>query len=430
MRLYLLFLIAFSFLSDKTYSQEDLFGAIPISEEEYAKIPKISFDDSDKAAAGISLFHNNNLTSYSLEEFVPPVKSQVGSTCTGFAFIYYSLSTQYNYQFNIRKTVDKIGHSFDPYFIYTMLNSSGNSCSSGNYMMEVLSNLNNKGAKKRFFAPFLKCYSNNNYNKYKEYTLPYSLSSYSSFLIDSNLSTNVKKSLRRNKPVVIALYVTDSFAFNINEDGFTYKGDYAFSRNFGFYHAVSVIGYDDSKYGGSFRVVNSWGKDWGDDGYFWISYENFNRFVREAYVMNLSSNLNINNNPQLKADSYERKLYESDETYEGQVNYKSEPEGYGIYSFNDEGERINVIGKWDDDDDKNGHFILIDETDIYSLVYKNNKLVETELMLGFTGSDDENIDQNMFLDYWASYGEKERPRRRKSKRVIIKRLKNLIKQLK
>ena len=103
MRLYLLFLIAFSFLSDKTYSQEDLFGAIPISEEEYAKIPKISFDDSDKAAAGISLFHNNNLTSYSLEEFVPPVKSQVGSTCTGFAFIYYSLSTQYNYQFNIRK---------------------------------------------------------------------------------------------------------------------------------------------------------------------------------------------------------------------------------------------------------------------------------------------------------------------------------------
>jgi len=42
-------------------------------------------------------------------------------------------------------------------------------------------------------------------------------------------------------------------------------------------HAVTIIGYNDSLptpdgYG-AFRLVNSWGTDWGDNGYFWMTYE-------------------------------------------------------------------------------------------------------------------------------------------------------------
>jgi hypothetical protein len=44
-----------------------------------------------------------------------------------------------------------------------------------------------------------------------------------------------------------------------------------------FWHEVTIIGYDDSLVTadgmGAFRLVNSWGTGWGDNGFFWMSYE-------------------------------------------------------------------------------------------------------------------------------------------------------------
>ncbi|MBN1964342.1 MAG: PQQ-binding-like beta-propeller repeat protein, partial [Anaerolineae bacterium] len=38
-------------------------------------------------------------------------------------------------------------------------------------------------------------------------------------------------------------------------------------------HAMAVVGYDDAKQ--AFKVRNSWGSDWGEDGYCWIGYDTF-----------------------------------------------------------------------------------------------------------------------------------------------------------
>ena len=44
-----------------------------------------------------------------------------------------------------------------------------------------------------------------------------------------------------------------------------------------FWHEVTIIGFDDSLITadgiGAFRLVNSWGTGWGDNGFFWMSYE-------------------------------------------------------------------------------------------------------------------------------------------------------------
>jgi hypothetical protein len=58
-----------------------------------------------------------------------------------------------------------------------------------------------------------------------------------------------------------------------------YNNTYCSSERFGTmrgWHAVAIVGYDDtlttSDGPGAFRLVNSWGSGWGDNGYFWMSY--------------------------------------------------------------------------------------------------------------------------------------------------------------
>jgi len=50
-------------------------------------------------------------------------------------------------------------------------------------------------------------------------------------------------------------------------------------------HALCVIGYDDYKdeKNGAFQIMNSWGEEWGKKGIFWISYNDFAHFNKEAY---------------------------------------------------------------------------------------------------------------------------------------------------
>ena len=48
-------------------------------------------------------------------------------------------------------------------------------------------------------------------------------------------------------------------------------------------HALLIIGYDDERQ--AFRVMNSWGADWSDHGYGWISYSSAISEIEEAYVL-------------------------------------------------------------------------------------------------------------------------------------------------
>lgn len=59
-------------------------------------------------------------------------------------------------------------------------------------------------------------------------------------------------------------------------------------------HAMTIVGYDDNFDGnahgcpgakGAFHVVNSWGADWGADGYFWITYRGAMNNMGYAYTM-------------------------------------------------------------------------------------------------------------------------------------------------
>lgn len=93
-------------------------------------------------------------SSYSLEKYVPEVLDQKeSSACVGYSVVYYALSTMYNIQLEITERFEKLAFSFDPMFLYSLLNTSTH-CDNGLYMDEALEKLRTTGAKKIFMDPF------------------------------------------------------------------------------------------------------------------------------------------------------------------------------------------------------------------------------------------------------------------------------------
>jgi len=49
---------------------------------------------------------------------------------------------------------------------------------------------------------------------------------------------------------------------------------------------MTVVGYDDRKgTNGAVQIINSWGPGWADNGYCWVEYADFNRFVAHSFSM-------------------------------------------------------------------------------------------------------------------------------------------------
>ena len=91
---------------------------------------------------------------------------------------------------------------------------------------------------------------------------------------------NVKKSISEKKPVVVGMICPASFdrAKELWVPSPAEQPSLAWGG-----HAMCVVGYDDTKYGGAFEIQNSWGRSWGNDGYIWVKYDDFAKFTRYAY---------------------------------------------------------------------------------------------------------------------------------------------------
>lgn len=83
------------------------------------------------------------------------------------------------------------------------------------------------------------------------------------------------------KPVVIGIPVWSSFMSNRN--GIIHMPKEGERKRGG--HAITVIGYDDNKK--AFRIINSWGLNWGDNGYAWLPYDYVQKYLMDAWTMEL-----------------------------------------------------------------------------------------------------------------------------------------------
>lgn len=90
----------------------------------------------------------------------------------------------------------------------------------------------------------------------------------------------VKAQLASGYPVIIGAQVSREFV----NDGYLLKSNYIW-KDKGVPvggHAMLLIGYDDAKR--AFKIMNSWGTEWGDNGFGWISYDIFRSVVSYGFV--------------------------------------------------------------------------------------------------------------------------------------------------
>ncbi len=108
----------------------------------------------------------------------------------------------------------------------------------------------------------------------------------------------VKEHLAKDAPVAIGMMVGQSFMQDMmGKELWTPQGMDANQMGMGG-HAMSVIGYDDKKFGGAFQIMNSWGPEWGKNGVAWVRYGDFKEYVREAYGIDpLPKRSNVANIP-------------------------------------------------------------------------------------------------------------------------------------
>ena len=89
----------------------------------------------------------------------------------------------------------------------------------------------------------------------------------------------VKRHLAAGDPVLIGVPVYPDF-HSLSESNPVY--DDASGAVSGA-HAIVIVGYDDAR--SAFKIINSWGTDWGIGGYGWIDYDASDSLIWEAYVL-------------------------------------------------------------------------------------------------------------------------------------------------
>lgn len=218
----------------------------------------------------------------SLKQFTPVVENQKGyGTCVGWSTAYYGRTILHARRNNLTDRSEITSNAFSPVFTYLNSNVDDDyNCQGGAYIGKALKTMVELG------SPYFEEYNvlcdmdipeellkSAEINKIKDYTRLYGKDESNIVKIET-----VKRSILNGNPVIIGFMVQNSFysAKNVYEpDASEFIGG----------HAMCVVGYDDNKYGGSFEIINSWGKNWGNDGYIWVRYDDFAQFTRYAYEM-------------------------------------------------------------------------------------------------------------------------------------------------
>ncbi len=220
--------------------------------------------------------------SHSMFNHCPEVKTQSSfGTCAAWATAYAArtIAEAVKYGWTDRQQITR--EAFSPLFIYAQVKNPGDdNCQLGSQIYKSVALMKEVGAAK--FTRYSYLCASNVSQELKDHAALYRIDDYARLFnrvaTDDEKVTRVKKSISQDHPVVIAMHIPGSF---FKASG-VWSGQDIDPTKHG-YHAMCVIGYDDAIGGGSFHIMNSWGSTWGQNGFIWVKYSDFAKYVDQAF---------------------------------------------------------------------------------------------------------------------------------------------------
>ena len=275
-------------------------GFLPAEQQQSELITGADYDevryDATNVFPALASNHKNSFPSeMSLLQYAPPRLNQGRQgSCVGWASAYSARSI-----LHARATGENPqSAAFSPAFLYNQIALTN--CQ-GAYLMEALENMKSVGSLpfREFTYNETSC-SNSPNSSQKSDASSYKIRGYNrlskggyNYKVDM---AGIRQNIAQGAPVVIGMQVGGSFMTRMygQSDWKPTNSDKSLRGFSG--HAMSVIGYDDNRNGGSFQIMNSWGNQWGDKGVAWVKYGDFEYFVKEAYGLSPMGKASVDEN--------------------------------------------------------------------------------------------------------------------------------------
>lgn len=255
-------------------------GSIPESYEQLANIPLFSITDT----VAIPLLKKASILPDSIILKVPePGKQESYNSCSAWAVGYGNMS--YLFKFFEGHDDYLYENHFSPPFIYNM-NYYG--VDNGIPISVAVDHVKNYGCCKITDMDYKTAPDVPPTDIAIQNALKFKITDYYRLNNDKNL---IKTIISKGYPVIIGARVDNAFRKNEDFDEIDgkilwkeYKYKYAINRA---KHAMLLCGYDDKI--NAYKVLNSYGSNWGDGGFIWIDYDFFNSVIVDPAVIDLPS---------------------------------------------------------------------------------------------------------------------------------------------
>jgi transcription initiation factor IIF auxiliary subunit len=358
--------------TDSIYSQShETLGGLSFDPNELKNIPAWN-PPKTRSLYSTSAVKDLRYNQYGQKMF-PDAGRQKMNDCTAWASAYH-LKTFLEAVDN-GWVPDHPSRIFSPSFIYNQIN---NGRDQGSSVVSALKLMYDNGAATLQTMPYTTSYTEKPNKDANTEAKKYKISKYYAV---SSLS-EMKQALQMGNPLLVGI-VTDA-TFNSGKYQVYNKSmrDTARDRLGSSHgrHAMVIVGYDDNRK--AFLFLNSWGTNWGNNGYVWISYDVFDKIAYNQNGDNFLEVALVTIDEKTKLDNPGPKSKEINlnlNSWYGGIDLEGNPtwEWKGILSTNNETKTIIKKVEWNIPAELNANELGPIDFEISGLTYeKGKKLIQ------------------------------------------------------